>query len=62
MTKATRIPGKKKTLPQRWTVGLIDVISSLEIKVLLTSVENLVTLKSDVVAALCQRYGSVKNS
>ena len=48
------------TLSQLRTFGRIDAVSSLEMKVLPTSVDNVVaTLKSDVVATLCQRISNV---
>ena len=40
-------------LSQRRTNGCMNVISSLEMKVLQTSVDNEATLKSDVIATLC---------
>lgn len=48
------------TSSQRRTIGCIDIVSSLEMKVLPTSVDNVVaTLKSDIVVTLWERNANV---
>ena len=60
MTENTKHKDAVTTLSQRRTIGCIDVVSSLLMKISPTSVDNIVAaLKSHVVATLWQRSANV---